>query len=67
MSNETNFRRAEMNINLGLTKDYENDSLAGADKTKPILPSCARSFFLFTLNFLIPSPLRALWKKKLCA
>ncbi len=34
-----------MNINSALTKNYENDSLADADKTKPILPGLKRQLY----------------------
>ncbi|UCF43149.1 MAG: hypothetical protein JSV99_11310 [Planctomycetota bacterium] len=41
MSNKTNFRMEKININLGLTKDYENGRPVGHEKTKPILPALA--------------------------
>jgi len=39
MQNKTNFRKAKMNINLGLTRNYEMNNLANPAKTKPILPA----------------------------
>jgi hypothetical protein len=41
MKNKTNFRRAKININLALTKHYENEQLPDPSKTKPILPVCS--------------------------
>jgi hypothetical protein len=39
MKNKTNFRKAKMNINFGLTRNYEMNNLADPAKTKPILPA----------------------------
>jgi len=36
MKNETNFRKAKMNVNLSLTKNYEMNSLADPANTNPI-------------------------------
>ncbi len=35
MENETNFRRAKMNITPAITKDYENDSPADPANKNP--------------------------------
>jgi hypothetical protein len=36
MKNETNFQKAEMNINSALAKNYENALLRSTEKTNPI-------------------------------
>ncbi len=41
MQNKPNFRKAKMNVNTVLTKDYENERLRWAGKTNPILSAIA--------------------------
>jgi hypothetical protein len=36
MKNETNFRKAKMNIYSALTRDYEYDTFSASAKTNPI-------------------------------
>jgi len=35
MQNKANFKKAQMNVNLSLTKDYENKRRRKLEKSKP--------------------------------
>ncbi len=45
-----------MNINLGLSKNYEMNSLADPAKTKPILPGLKRQLYRTNLSHSLESP-----------